>query len=174
MDLFETPRLLVRQLETSDIDAMFAIFGNPTVTKWMDDGSPLTRELCEKWISVSQHNYETKGFGASAVLEKETGHFIGCSGIVYAIDRQEPEIIYAFETRSWGKGFASELVPAMLRYGLEQCHLPYILATIDAENKASQRIVTKAGMQQIAEEPEPDGHLTLVFRIDGIPSIPEN
>lgn len=145
---------------------MFAIFEGPAVTRWMGNGSPLTREQCEKWITVSLRNYETKGFGASAVIEKSTGKFIGCSGIVYDPERQEPEIIYAFHPDAWGRGYASELVPAMLTYGLTDCKLDHILATIDAENKASQHVAQKAGMKFVHEEHEADGHVTLVYRIE--------
>jgi RimJ/RimL family protein N-acetyltransferase len=166
MKFFETPRLLVRQLAPSDVESMFGIFGDPIVTQWMDDGTPLMHERCEMWIEVSMRNYETKGFGASAVIEKETGTFIGCGGIVYAPDRQEPEIIYAFQPASWGKGYASELVPALLKYGFDQCGLPYILATIDSENKISQKIVEKAGLKLIAKENETDGQVTFVYSIE--------
>ena len=166
MDLFETQRLLIRHLEVTDVDAMFGIFSLPEVTKWMGDGEPLSQELCAKWIEVSQKNYATKGFGASAVIEKTSGEFIGCSGIVYDSERQEPEIIYAFHPSAWGKGYASELVPAMLKYGLTECGLTYILATIAEANKASAHIVEKAGMQFVSEEPNPDGHITLVYRIE--------
>jgi Acetyltransferases, including N-acetylases of ribosomal proteins len=145
---------------------MFAIYSNPDVTKWMGDGTTLTRELCEKWIAVSLRNYETKGFGASAVIEKDTGAFIGCCGIVYDPDRQEPEIIYAFHPNSWGKGYASELVPRMLKYGFDRCKLPYILATLHSENTASRRIVEKAGMVFLSKESESDGSDTLVYRME--------
>jgi ribosomal-protein-alanine N-acetyltransferase len=166
LTLFETSHLLVRHLALDDLDAMFNIFNDPNVTRWMGDGSPLTREQCKKWIEVSQRNYETKGFGASAVIEKSTGGFIGCSGIVYDAERQEPEIIYAFHPNAWGKGYASELVPAMLTYGLTDCNLEHILATIDSENKASQHIVQKTGMKFVNEERESDGLITLVYRIE--------
>jgi RimJ/RimL family protein N-acetyltransferase len=161
--LFETNRLIVRHLQSGDVDAMFSIFSLPDVTRWMGDGTPLSRELCAKWIEVSLRNYATRGFGASAVIEKCTGEFIGCSGIVYDAERQEPEIIYAFSPKSWGKGYASELVPAMLAYGLTQCGLQYVLATIDSENKVSCRVVEKAGMSLVRQESEPDGHVTLVY-----------
>ena len=169
MHLFETPRLFVRHLNPGDIDSMYSIFSNPAVTRWTGDGSTLTRELCEKWIYVSIRNYETKGFGASAVIEKETATMIGCCGIVYDLDRQEPEIIYAFHPNSWGKGIASELVPEMLEFGLKQYHLPYILATIHSDNTASQKIAEKAGMELISRETEPDGSVTLVYQIKNEP-----
>ncbi|MBL8062012.1 MAG: GNAT family N-acetyltransferase [Anaerolineales bacterium] len=166
MTLFETSHLHIRHLKPEDTDSMYAIFSLPEVTRWMGNGETLSRDLCEKWIQVSLRNYETKGFGASAVIEKESGRFIGCSGIVYDAERNEPEIIYAFHPNAWGKGYASELVPAMLDYGLNQCGLSYILATIAADNKASAHVVEKAGMKFIREESNPDGHMTLVYQID--------
>lgn len=169
MRLFETPRLFVRHLNPGDIDSMYSIFSNPAVTRWMGDGTALTRELCEKWIGVSLRNYETRGYGASAVIEKDTTSFIGCCGIVYDPQRQEPEIIYALQPNSWGKGLASELVPGMLQFGLKQYHLPYILATIHSDNTVSQRIAEKAGMDFISREIEPDGSVTLVYQIKNKP-----
>ncbi len=164
--LFETPRLVVRHFVAEDAEALFAIYGNPVVTKWVDDGTPLTYDLCVKWIEVSLHNYQSKGFGASAVVEKSSGQMIGCCGIVYAPDHNEPEIIYGFELRWWGRGYASEVVPPMLNYGLKEYKLARILATIYAENKVSQHIVEKAGMVLEREEHEPDGHVTLVYTIE--------
>ncbi len=166
MHLFETPRLLIRHLVAGDTESMFVVFSNPDVTKWMGDGTTLTREICEKWIAVSLGNYEKKGFGANAVIEKETASFIGCCGIVYDPERQEPEIIYAFHPGSWRKGYASELVPELLKYGLEQYRLPYILATINSENTASQRIAEKAGMVFRSKEIESGGGFTLVYRME--------
>ena len=166
MHLFETLRLLIRHLVPGDTESMLGIFSNPDVTKWMGDGTTLTRELCEKWITISLRNYETKGFGASAVIEKDTAAFIGCCGIVYDPERQEPEIIYVFHPNSWRKGYASELVPELLKYGLDQCKLPYVLATINSENMASQRIVEKAGMVFVSKEIESNGSFTLVYRLE--------
>lgn len=166
MHLFETPRLFVRHLNPDDIESMYSIFNNPAVTKWMGDGTTLSRALCEKWINVSIRNYATKGFGASAVIEKDSAAMVGCCGIVYDPEQQEPEIIYALHPNAWGKGYASELVPSMLKFGLRQYHLPYILATIHSDNTVSQRIAEKAGMEQNSSEIEPDGSVTLVYKIN--------
>ncbi|GJD22718.1 hypothetical protein RIVM261_076740 [Rivularia sp. IAM M-261] len=73
----------------------------------MGDGKPLTYERCVKWIKISIQNYQNKGFGASAVVEKSTGELIGCCGIIYDSERSEPEIpeiIYSFDPKKWGQG----------------------------------------------------------------------
>ncbi len=163
MILFETPRLIVRQLQTEDVDAMFAVYGDSDVVRWVDDGQPLSRDLCARWIEVSRNNYETKGFGASAVIERASGTFIGCCGIVYAPGSPHPEIIYAFRPAYWGRGFASEVVPAMLTYGFDTCHLPEIYATIYPENLASAQVLAKAGMSWWRDELNEDGTTTAVY-----------
>ncbi|KAF3888095.1 MULTISPECIES: GNAT family N-acetyltransferase [Nostocales] len=164
--LFETPRLVVRQLRHSDADALFAVYSDPLVVRWVGDGTPLTHELCVKWIKISLRNYQTKGFGASAVVAKSNSQFIGCCGIIYDPQRNEPEIIYGFGKRWWGQGFASEVVRPMLAYGLKQCGLKRILATIAPENLASVRVAIKAGMVFEREEIEADGSPTLIYSID--------
>ena len=166
MTLFETSRMLVRHMETEDEASLFELFGNPAVTKFMGDGKPLTRELCAKWIAVSQENYKAKGYGASAVLEKQSGNFVGLCGIIYDKERNEPEIIYAFDPKAWGSGYATELVPAMLDYGIESCRLKYVLATIDLKNLASWKVAKLSGMRCISIEVQPDGSRTLVFKYE--------
>ena len=162
MIVFETLRLRVRQLRPADADAMAQIFGNPAVTRWAGDGSTLTRAQCAEWIAVSQRNYATKGFGASAVVLKAGEAFVGVCGIVYGPGRDEPEIIYMFDQPWWGQGFAGEVVPAMLGYGLEQCRLPRVIATIAPENLASRRVAERAGMRFDRQAIDPDDGLPML------------
>ena len=54
----------------------------------------------------------------------------------------------------------------MLNYGLKQCGLQRILATIAPENLASQRVVEKAGMVFDREEIESDGLSSLFYFIE--------
>ncbi len=166
MKFLETSRLIVRHFVPEDAEALFKIHSNPLVAQHMGDGKPLTYERTRKWIETSMRNYQTKGFGASAVIDKSTCELIGCCGIIYDPERSEPEIIYSFDPCRWGQGFASEIVPAMLEYGLQQCEVSRILATIAPENLASQRVVEKAGMVFLREEIESDGLPSFVYFIE--------
>ncbi len=78
MKFLETPRLLVRHFVPADANALFRVHSNPKVAQYMGDGKPLTYERCVKWIETSMQNYQTRGFGASAVVEKNTGELVGC------------------------------------------------------------------------------------------------
>lgn len=164
MQIIETQRLVVRHLETDDVEAFYAITGDPDTTRYMDTGDPLSRELTEKWIAVSKDNYKTKGYGCSAVIEKATGDFIGFCGIVHHPEKPaQIEIIYAFKPSAWGKGYATEVVKAMLDYGFETCGLQKIIATIHPENKESVRVAEKAGMVFEKEETDEAGSPALYY-----------
>jgi ribosomal-protein-alanine N-acetyltransferase len=160
MTLFHTPRLTVRQLQPGDAPAMYTIYGDPEVVRHMDDRLPLPLELCETWIEVSARNYATRGYGLCAVIERDTGELVGCGGVVHSRHQTDapPEIVYAFRRDRWGRGYASEVVPALLEHEARQHGLAHIWATIDPENLASARVLTKAGMLWQHTRPDPDGH----------------
>lgn len=162
MLLFETARLYVRQLRPADADALFAILDNPAVTRWAGDGTTLTHAQCVEWIAVSQHNYATRGFGASAVVLRANHALVGVCGIVYGPGCDEPEIIYMFDQPWWGQGLAGEVVPAMLAYGLAHCGLPRVAATIAPENVASRRVAERAGMRFDRQAIDPDDGLPIL------------
>jgi RimJ/RimL family protein N-acetyltransferase len=158
--LYQTRRLQVRHLRPGDEAALMAIYGDPAVAHWLGDGTPLTAALCSVWISVSINNYATQGYGNCAVIERATGEFIGGCGIVHPPSdppRQHPaELIYALRQDRWGQGYATEMTAPMLQHGARLAGLSRILATIDPDNAASERVLRKLGMvwQHTAIDPQ--------------------
>ncbi|WP_247217591.1 GNAT family N-acetyltransferase [Synechococcus sp. C9] len=146
MKILETDRLVLRQLQSEDLDEFYKICGDPEIMRYVGDGQPLSREQTQRWIKKSQENYQKYGFGCSAVVAKEDAYLIGYCGFVNPTTNGEAEIIYGFKKQYWGQGLASEAVKAMLDFGLERCGLRRVIATIDPSNQASIRIVEKCGM----------------------------
>lgn len=166
--MFETQRLIVRQLTSDDLDNLYAITGEAELMRFVGDSQPLSRELTQKWIEVSINNYRTKGYGCSAVIDRDNGEFIGYSGLVYS-DHIEPphesELIYALKKSCWGQGLATEVAGAMLAYGLQQRGLKRIVATIYPANTASAHVVQKLGMHHLKREADADGVLIDFYEI---------
>ena len=46
----------------------------------------------------------------------------------------------------WGKGYATEACKRLLRFAFEETPLKEVVATIDPENTASQRVLEKSGL----------------------------
>lgn len=160
--LFETERLCVRRITAEDLDAMAAVYGDAEAMRWVGEGEPLSRDGCAAWLGVTFGNYETRGYGMSAVELRETGRVIGFCGLVHPGGQPEAEIKYAFLRESWGRGFATEVVRGMLDYGARSLGLREIVATVYPDNSASRRVLFKAGMRETETRREDDGTQTVV------------
>jgi RimJ/RimL family protein N-acetyltransferase len=161
-----TSRLTVRQFTTADAAALHAICGDRRTMRYVGDGMVLSRPRCAWWIEESLADYAARGHGAWALdLAGET-QMAGYCGIVSARRRADPEIIYALRPSFWGRGLASELVPALLDYGFHACSLKRLVATVRPENHASVRVLEKAGMNCAGEELGPEGILMHIYALE--------
>jgi RimJ/RimL family protein N-acetyltransferase len=161
--MFETERLIVRRLDEDDLDALFAVYGDADTMRWVDDGVPLTRELCVEWVAVTHDNYAARGYGMSALVLKETGAVVGFCGLVHPGGQELPELKYALLRLHLGRGLASEAAAAMVAYGAMAFSMQRILSTVAAANAASIRVLEKAGFRRTDTRRNDDGTETLVF-----------
>lgn len=67
--------------------------------------------------------------------------------------------------RRWGKGYATEIARALVRYGFEERKLKRVIATVDDDNKTSIRILEKVGMTLDAKETDEQGEF-LIYAIN--------
>jgi len=135
---FETERLIVRRLRRDDLDDFYRLCSDPDIFRYMDDGTPLTREQTSDWIDISLKNYELRGWGCFGVTNHSSDHLIGFAGYARPSDRPGiVEIIYAFLAEAWGKGYATEVGSGLISFGFGSCGLERIEATVDPENVVS-------------------------------------
>ena len=144
MPLIETARLQLRLFQPDDLDRLAALILDPDVMRYVGNGKPGTREEADVALKSIIRHWETHGFGRWAVVDKQTQNFVGFGGLrsLYG----EPEVVYHFAKPHWGKGFATELARASLRYGFEEHHFDRILAIAKPPNAASIHVMEKLGM----------------------------
>ncbi len=131
--------------------------------RWVGDGEPITQAACHEWFKVTEANYAKRGYGMFALESTESGSVIGFCGLVHPGGQLEPEVKYAFLRSCWGKGYASEAVPALLAYGAATHGLLHIIATVAPDNLASQRVLVRSGMRFSRQRHNEDGSLTNVY-----------
>ena len=90
----ETARLVLRAHDGNDLDAIFAMWSHPDVVRHIT-GKPSTREEC--WARILRYGglWPVVGYGYWAVVEKESGRFIGDVGIADFRRDMEPAIYEA-------------------------------------------------------------------------------
>lgn len=161
---FETTRLIVRHWIDSDLHPILQVYGDKEVVRWVGDRLPLTEELAKKWLEITQKNYENRGYGMFAILNKTTNELMGFGGLVHPDNSELPELKYAFMKTHWGKGLASEFVNGILLYAQDHLKLNTIIATTYPENSASNRVLTKNGFVHVKDEPNEDGTSTSFYQ----------
>ena len=132
--------------------------------RWVGDGRPITRDECLRWFEVTRANYAVRGYGMFAVEETASSDAIGFCGIVHPGGQPEPEIKYAYLRARWGRGYATEAVAGLIRYGASVHGLRHLVATTAPSNVASHRVLLKAGMARAALRANDDGSWTQLFR----------
>ena len=145
MPSIETDRLLLRMIRADDLDHLAALLADPDVVKYVGDGKPAGRDEAERALESIIKHWGTHGFGRWAVIEKRSGEFIGFGGLRSLFGT--PEVVYHLAKAHWGKGYASELAHASLRFGFEVRGHDRIVAITKPLNAASIHVMNKLGMR---------------------------
>ena len=138
--LLETERLLLRPLELEDVDAMFAMDNNPNVHKYLWQNPTQTKDETRGIIKMVQKQYLDNNIGRFASILKETGEFIGWTGIKYVNDHIENgntnffDYGYRLDEKFWNKGYATEASIFWLDYGFTNLKIEVMNAYTHSEN----------------------------------------
>ena len=145
MPSIETDRLLLRMIRADDLDNLASLLSDPDVVKYVGDGKPTGREEATRALESIIKHWETHGFGRWAVVDKSTGEFIGFGGLRSLFGT--PEVVYHLAKVHWGKGYATELARAVLRFGFEERGFDRIVAITKPQNAASIHVMDKLGLR---------------------------
>ena len=145
---------------------MQAIYGDVEGMRFVGDSQPLTVENCRYWIEVTDKNFERRGYGMVAFVDRESSLMVGCGGVVHPNQQEEPEVKYAFRRDQWGKGYATESVLALVAYARNTLVIGRLIATIHPGNGASQRVMEKVGFARGEDRTNEDGSLTQIWALE--------
>lgn len=148
----ETPRLLLRQWRDDDLAEFAALCADPQVMRHFP--APLTRLETAALMGRIRGHFNEYGFGLWALERKDSGAFIGMTGLLN-VSFDVPftpavEIGWRLARRHWGLGFASEAAWASLRCAFSQLHLDQVVAFTSEGNLPSQKVMQAIGMQHDA------------------------
>jgi len=150
----ETERLILRELLLSDVDGMFELDSNPNVHLFLGNKPVKNVEESLDQIKNIQQQYIALGTGRWAVVLKETGEFMGWSGIKFITNeinnhKDFYEIGYRFIEKHWRKGYATEAGKAFVDYAFNVMKVEALYAYADAGNEGSRKILEKLGLRYV-------------------------
>lgn len=150
--MLETPRLVLRPMQASDMDALLRIFTDPHVMAAFDS-PPFDRAQMARWLQRNLDHQAKHGYGLFSVMLKTNGVLIGDCGLeVVDVDGERvAELGYDFRSDYWHQGCATEAATAVRDYAFGALNLPRLVSLIRVGNVASQRVAEKIGMQRLSE-----------------------
>ncbi len=144
----ETERLVLRAFTVEDVEAMLSVYGDPEVMRFIPSGV-LDAPATARMLAAYRRAQETRGFSVWAVVLKSTGRIVGDAGFNLFAETGEPELGYSLARHAWGNGYASEAASGCLAAAFAHLHCVRVVALVDVDNEASQRVAARIGMERI-------------------------
>ena len=147
--LIETERLLLRPLTTADLDEVVKLHAAREVECTM---GKFDRSAARARLERNEQEWEERGHGLMAILERAGDRFLGRSGLKYWAQFGETEVGWVLRPDAWGQGFATEAGQACLKWGFQALEVPYLTAMILPHNHRSIRVALRLGMRRMRSE----------------------
>lgn len=163
--ILETERCIVRELELSDLDALFSMYAEPGMTDYMEGLYEYEEEL-EYQKAYIENMYRFYGYGMWLVFEKKTGTLIGRAGVEHREELNgDMELGYAIRTSFQHQGYAYEVCQAIVQYAGEELQAHLLHCLIEKGNVISEKLAVKLGFSYCGDR-EIDGTLMSDYQIE--------
>lgn len=154
MDILETERLLVREINTDDVPVLYELYADESITEYME---PLFDKM-EDEISYTRdyikNIYGFYGFGMWILVLKETNQVIGRAGLEYREGYEGLELGFMLGIKYQHKGYAYEACKAIIDYAENYLEQKSFRAVVHKENIASAKLCRKLGF--VKNRPDSD------------------
>lgn len=144
--ILETSRLYLREMTYDDYDDLCEILQDKkTMYAYEHSFSDVESR---QWLEKQINRYANDGFGLWAVIDKESGAFVGQCGITWQEcgDESVAEIGYLLKRRYWHNGYAVESAIACKKYAFDKLGMDKVYSIIRDNNTASQNVAKRNGM----------------------------
>lgn len=147
--VIETERLILRQLTINDSESMFEIFSSEKVMKYF--GMFPYTELYQTMLLINRFNesYELEKGIRWAITLKQNSMLIGTCGY-HNISKihKRGEIGFELHYDYWRKGYITEAVAEIIKFGFSIYNFNRIEALVYPENISSQKTIEKLGFEE--------------------------
>ena len=146
-----TQRLVLRRFTAADLDQLDRLNRDAEVMRHL--GGVASREHTRAMLEQRILSYydEQPGLGVWATLERGSGQCIGFNLLNHIRGEQHIQVGYRLFPAYWGRGYATEMSVALLRYGFANLGLRTITAITAPDNRDSQNVLLKSGLQRRGE-----------------------
>jgi RimJ/RimL family protein N-acetyltransferase len=151
--VIETARLRLEPWSDAHFERFARFMRDPAVIRFIR-AEPLDGDRALEQHERSLEEWDAFGFGKRALIEAETGHWVG----FVELSRVGPgkgsrdddiELGYFVEPSRWGEGIATEAALAARDEAFDRCGIAELIGRCRVENTASARVLAKIGFRRL-------------------------
>lgn len=144
----ETERLRLRGLEVKDAPKVRSYAGDWDVARFLADVPyPYPEGLAERWIRMTRDKLRQGDDYTLAVARPADDALMGTVQLKIGDYAKGAEVGYWLGRPYWGQGYATEAVRRLVLLAFNRLGLHRVWAAALVENRASERVLEKAGMR---------------------------
>lgn len=143
----ETDRLVLRPFVEADLDAYTALLRAEPVRRSLGLADGVGREEAWNQIAAWRGQWALRGTGQWALVERDTGAFVGRAGLHHPERPRWPgiEVGWALHPDHWGRGYATEAGARAVAYAFETFDVDHLASVIAPTNVRSQAVARRLG-----------------------------
>lgn len=141
-----TKRLILRKPKLSDAKAIFSRYAQDNdVTKYLVWKSHKDISETETFLEgcIGKWGQNERSF---VIIKKNSKKLTGMIGVRFK--NSEADIGYVLAKNEWNKGYTTEALKAIVDFSFSEPTIKKVYAVCDIENKASARVMEKAGLKR--------------------------
>ncbi|MFI2030751.1 GNAT family N-acetyltransferase [Streptomyces buecherae] len=150
--ILNTPRLILRPFEASDVDAVFAACQDPDIPRWTNVPSPYLREHAQNFVTEMVPNgWRDNTSYSLAVVTKDDGVLVGAMGLVrleLAGPERQAEIGYWTVKEHRGRGYTVEAARRMIDWAFGELGVERMEWYAEVGNEGSWAVARSLGFQR--------------------------
>jgi ribosomal-protein-alanine N-acetyltransferase len=143
-----TERLALRRFTAHDLDWLSHLYGDADFAQYL--GGPKTPAQVQSLLTTRILDYYDAhpGLGIWMTMERASGQPLGFHLLNHIQGESFIQVGFGLSKPVWGRGLATEMAFALLRYGFVDLRLDRIVGMASLGNLASQRVLEKIGLRR--------------------------
>ncbi|MGN0491236.1 GNAT family N-acetyltransferase [Ruminococcus sp.] len=154
MSRIETDRLILREIQKSDVEAIFDCWMQDEDVSgymWWKNSSDISKS--QEFVEFELQQIANEKWQRWIIILKETEEIIGTCLIFYNDEDNENhwDISYNLGKKYWGKGYATEAMKAVMKFAQTELGMKECITTYAKVNSNSANVLHKLGFEDIKE-----------------------
>ncbi|HVO94767.1 MAG TPA: GNAT family N-acetyltransferase [Terriglobales bacterium] len=144
--ILKTDRLRLRKAKLADAEAVFRGYAqDPEVVKYVSWSAHKNLKETREYMQMCLLAWDVGKAFHWAIERRDEKQVIGM--MIARVSSEKWELGFVLARAHWGRGYMTEAVKGIIAWALKQRDIYRVWAVCDIDNKASARVMEKAGMQ---------------------------